>query len=284
MRSIPFLIQLISLFSFLLQNSKGFVHSIIPNTNVLSRTVYPSLTRNRLSYVKVWSSKPRITTLKASRSRKESYPITSMLLIANIVLFITTKGFPGLEWMFYIFKGNSRLFNKLLKSNVAIGRGQLYRLFTSMFLHGSPYHLLVNSMSIAQIGPILEKLFGPTRFLFIYLGAGILANYSTYLLDMSPTSVGASGCIFGMIGALGVFYFRNRVIIGRRSHFELENLKRTVLINLMYGMMSNNIDNGAHIGGLIGGVLLCFLFGPRLFVASRDAQADGGWWTDPYYH
>lgn len=107
----------------------------------------------------------------------------------------------------------------------------------------------------------------------LYLASGVLANSGTFLAGTSPFSLGASGCTFGLIGAFTAYYYFNRHILGRRSEVALDSIKNTMVMNLFYGYSMKNIDNWAHIGGFISGLLLGYLFGPKL---SRVKSLYGG--------
>ena len=131
----------------------------------------------------------------------------------------------------------------------------MYRLFTGLFCHGSVSHIAINSYSLYQMGPVAERMLGKGRFVFIYLASGVLANLLTFLAGSSPFSLGASGCTFGLVGAFACHFYRNQRVLGASAQAGLQSLKQTVLINLFYGMSSPGIDNGAHIGGLVAGVL-----------------------------
>jgi len=179
--------------------------------------------------------------------------VTNVLIGLNLLIFGATQLWPSLQMRF-------------MKNNRMISYGQTYRIFTSTLLHGSLQHLLMNTYSLYQVGPLVEQSFGSARMGCLYIGAGALANLATYLVGKSPFSVGASGCLFGLIGALGFFFYRNRKILGPRAEAGFDSIKRTVFMNLMYGFMLPGVDNGAHIGGLCGGAILSFLVGPRLQV------------------
>jgi len=124
----------------------------------------------------------------------------------------------------------------------------------------------MNSYSLYNIGPFAQSSFGAERFVATYLASGLVANVATYATNSSPYSLGASGCTFGLIGALLIYFWRNKRILGPRADQTLSQLKQTIVLNLMFGFMAPGIDNGGHIGGLIGGGAFSYLFGPRLFV------------------
>jgi rhomboid protease GluP len=111
-------------------------------------------------------------------------------------------------------------------------------------------------------------MFGSNKFLIIYVGAGALANLMTFFMGKSPLSLGGSGCTFGLMGAMAAYFYFNRRTLGARSDMVLESIKRTVLMNLLYGGMHSNVDNFAHIGGFLGS--LCYYFSIIYYFCSND--------------
>lgn len=173
--------------------------------------------------------------------------ITNALIALNVLIFTITKGIPP------ILRSNPQVFRSLMKSNGHISSGQFYRLLTSLFCHGDFYHIFLNSYSLLQIGPVFNALLGPERLLYTYLVSGIAANGCTFLLNMSPLSIGASSCIFGLYGALLV-YWKNEPYL--RNRIDLEFMQRQILLNMVFGFTGKNIDNGAHVFGFLAGALL----------------------------
>ena len=164
---------------------------------------------------------------------------TNFILLSNIAIYISCQLFPTLT-------------DFLMKNDRLITRGQTYRLLSSCFAHGSLYHIGCNLYSLYSLGPQAESIFGTARFLNIYLMSGLLANMATFIAHSSPYSLGASGCVFGIIGAFGIFYYRNKNILGESSDIALQSIMRTIGINLFYGASMRGVDSGGHIGGLIG--------------------------------
>lgn len=128
--------------------------------------------------------------------------------------------------------------------------GEYYRLLTSTFLHGGFVHLLVNMISLIQIGPAVGSYFGTLGFFLIYIGSGLTGSLASAVFN-NTLSVGASGAIFGLVGALlSVAIFRSQVGL-------LSNLIGIIAINLFIGYTSGGrIDNWGHIGGLFGGFVI----------------------------
>jgi len=139
-----------------------------------------------------------------------------------------------------------------MKIDHRIARGEWYRMFTSLFMHGSAPHLLMNSWSLFNIGPNVEGLFGARTYALIYLGSGLLANGATFLAGTAPYSLGASGCTFGLLGALAAFYYFNKPVLGQRAEQALQGIKRNIFINMLYGFGLPNIDHWAHAFGFSG--------------------------------
>ena len=151
-----------------------------------------------------------------------------------------------------------------VKANEMILRGQVWRLITPMFLHGSILHLGFNMYALYVIGAGLERFYGHSRFLILYVLAGFCGNVMSFLLTPAR-SLGSSTAIFGLLGAQGVFLYQNRRIFGRMAQRSLINLLVSAGINLAIGM-SPGIDNWGHIGGLIAGTLFAWSAGPVLNV------------------
>lgn len=141
---------------------------------------------------------------------------------------------------------------------------QYWRMFTSMFLHIGIAHVLFNGYALYVLGRELEQLFGQERFATIYLIAGLGGSLLT-LATTSPfvISAGASGAIFGLMGALIAFFYKQRRVMGDLAKSNLNRLLFFMGINLVIGFTSPNIGNAAHIGGLLTGAALSWLISPR---------------------
>lgn len=151
------------------------------------------------------------------------------------------------------------------KDNAAILGGDYYRFLTAMFLHAGLTHIGFNAFALYSLGPDVERFYGTARFLTIYFLAGLGGGIASYALSPND-SVGASGAIFGLIGALGAFFFQTRALFGEASRQQIGSLVFITLINLGIGFTTPRIDNFAHIGGLLCGALAGFLLAPNLMV------------------
>ena len=165
-----------------------------------------------------------------------------------------------------------------IKANDLIDQGQIWRFITPAFLHGSPTHLFVNMLSLHSLGPVTEWTCGRERFMVIYLLAAVFGNVASYLGDDLP-SLGASGAIFGLAGALAVYFLRNRSLFGKRFDNLQVRLWVIIVLNLGSGVVLPQIDEWGHLGGLVGGAAAAFLLGPR-YELCRIKGVEGVWVVD----
>jgi len=146
------------------------------------------------------------------------------------------------------------------KVNEYILKGQVWRLFTPMLLHGSITHIFFNMYALVVIGREIEMYYGHKRYLVLYLVSGFAGNVFSFIITPGA-SYGASTAIFGLIAAEGVFIYRNRKFF-RNSRAMLINVLVIVGINLFIVGMIPNIDSFGHLGGLLGGLAFAWLAGP----------------------
>lgn len=134
-----------------------------------------------------------------------------------------------------------------------------YRLITGIFLHGDILHLLFNCYALFIIGSQIENFMGKTKYLIIYFVSALVGSLLSILLTKG-VSIGASGAIFGLMGSLLYFGYHYRVYLGTVLKSQIIPL---IIINLIIGFASSGIDNFAHIGGLIGGLLTTIALGVK---------------------
>ena len=193
------------------------------------------------------------TMLKKQPSKKILQPkkwflITYILIAINVLVFVVLE--QG------IFRNR---FDVLLKWGAnyapAVREGkQYYRLISSMFLHADIEHLFNNMLLLCYIGRLLEEQLGKIRYLFIYFLSGTIAGlfsigYNTHIGE-EPFCIGASGAVFGLTGAMAVFVLWKQ---GRMAQISRRQMIIMVLLSLYGGFVETNVDNAAHIGGLISG-------------------------------
>jgi rhomboid protease GluP len=142
-----------------------------------------------------------------------------------------------------------------------VANGEWWRLVTSMFLHAGILHILFNGMALYALGMQVELLMGSKRFLLIFFLTGIGGNVLTLLVNPVP-SVGASGGIFGLLGALIAFFYRNRDRLGAWGQANLRGLLLTAGINFVITFSIPQVNQMAHIGGLVTGLFLGYFLSP----------------------
>jgi len=176
--------------------------------------------------------------------------IAYSLFALNIIIFILMEFAGGSE-------NPMTLLAFGVKSNVHINQGEIWRFVTPIFLHIGLLHIGFNSYALWIVGPQVEKLYGASRFFLLYILTGIAGVAASYWYHPSTVSAGASGAIFGLFGVLLVFSFKYRKSIPDFFSRALgKGILLTVGINLVIGYMIPQVDNSAHIGGLIAGGLL----------------------------
>jgi membrane associated rhomboid family serine protease len=175
--------------------------------------------------------------------------VTQMLLAANVVVFLLM-----------LLTGHAERGDVLLRFGAMpspLPRDQWWRLFSAMFVHIGALHLLFNMWALTLFGPAVEGRHGRVRFLALYVTAGFMGNALSLALTHAPSlSAGASGAVFGILGAWIAFFLRHRTARGARQ--QLQSLFFLVGINLFIGFsgFGGRINNVAHLGGLAGGFIV----------------------------
>lgn len=142
--------------------------------------------------------------------------------------------------------------------DVLVKNGEYYRLFTSIFLHIGIMHLLCNMYSLYIIGREVESLFGKVKYIIIFILSGIFGSILSMAFSHNVISAGASGAIFGLLGALLYFGMHYRTYLGEAL---VRSIIPILIINLIIGFLSPGIDMAAHIGGFVGGILVSMMVG-----------------------
>ena len=195
---------------------------------------------------------------RMGRVFKEKKPIvTKTLIIINALVYLicvlSVLYKPELNTLITYYGANNY---KLIQSEGYIG---LYRLVTSMFLHADIFHIFFNMYALYIVGNQVERYYGPKKYLLIYFISGIVGSlFSNVFMTTNTISIGASGAIFGLFGALAYFAYNYRAILG---NFLKGSIIPVLVINLCLGLFISGIDVYAHIGGLIAGVLTSMIVG-----------------------
>ncbi len=187
--------------------------------------------------------------------------ITYILVFLNVAIFLLPKllGIDDFVLNFFCTHGPS------------IRSGQWYRLITGAFLHGGIFHLLFNMYALYILGSQLESFMGRWRYAVIYFISLLTASLLSITFSGNGASIGASGAIFGLMGALLYFGYHYRVYLGNVIKNQIIPL---ILLNLAFGFLVTGVDNAAHIGGLIGGALASISVGVK-YKSSKFEQGNG---------
>jgi rhomboid protease GluP len=139
-----------------------------------------------------------------------------------------------------------------------VAQGEWYRLVTAMFLHVGIFHLLLNSFAIYVFGGLVEQALGTARFVAVYLVTGFAASTVSFAFgDPARAAVGASGAVFGLLGAWLAYNLRRRSLSFGRANVQW--VLMLLAVNLVFGLVVPRIDWLAHVGGLVAGLLAGFL-------------------------
>jgi membrane associated rhomboid family serine protease len=192
-------------------------------------------------------------------------PAVLALLAATVIVFAAQQASFGMT-------GTDLVLEWGKKDSGALQAGQWWRLIAPIFIHAGAIHLLVNMYSLFAIGPAVERFFGRARLLAVYLLSGVAGVILSLAFNPAP-SVGASGAIFGLLGALTAFLLEHRTVFGPGATAQLRQIGFLLVLNLVISL-TPGIDAWGHLGGLIAGAAGAALFGPRLaMVAAEDGTS-----------
>ncbi len=198
---------------------------------------------------------------------KERTPYVTYSLIAiNIIIFL----------LMYVFGNGSEDIITLLNfgalTKYHVMNGEFYRLITSAFLHIGFLHLFCNMYALYILGKNIEGYYGRAKFIFIYLISALVGSFvSIIFMDEYTVSAGASGAIFGLMGALLYFGYNYRVTLNDAINRQIIPV---IIINLLFGFLSSDVNNFAHIGGLIGGYFASLAVGVK-YKSAKSEKING---------
>ena len=183
----------------------------------------------------------------------KKYPVTSSLLLLTTGVFLAMLLLRGFDYesvqTVYDFGG-------VLGAEIQMDPSQSWRLLAAMFVHVGLQHFVLNMVTLYFIGRIAEDLFGSKAFLALYLLSGLMGNL--FVLVFSPLAVaaGASTALFGIFGAIASLRFIAR---SPYIHYLSQRYTSLILINILFSFMPG-ISLAGHLGGLVGGGILAFVF------------------------
>jgi membrane associated rhomboid family serine protease len=190
-----------------------------------------------------------------TRGGTRPYPVTIVLIAINVAVLLIEYAIGGTA-----NGGNNTIFYKgslfahgYFQGSPGVADGGWWRLVTSMFLHAGPIHLLLNMLALYWFGRVLEHVIGSLRFALLYLASGLAGSAGALYLSPNVPTVGASGAIFGILGALLVLERRGAIQSGGQ-------ILALIVLNLVLTFSISGISIGGHIGGLIGGVVTMLLY------------------------
>jgi rhomboid protease GluP len=193
-------------------------------------------------------------------------PLTAVLLVAIAAAFAAETALGG--------STNTGVL-VYLGANVPelVVAGQWWRLFTAMFLHIGVPHLLLNGYALYQLGGLFESWMGSARMGVVYVLSGLAGSVASLFFLRRGLSAGASGAIFGLLGALVAVLLKRRERLTPAAKQLLVQLVMWAGINVVFGLTTPGIDNAGHFGGAVAGFLLGLLMRPRWERAAAIAGA-----------
>lgn len=194
------------------------------------------------------------TILQRMRLYYKKNPVTFVLLFLNTIMFFVV-----------LFNGNftteSLVANGGLVPRLVTDNKEYYRLLVSMFLHGGLLHFLMNSYFLYFLGSFTEKLLGSTRYAIIYMISGLGASVAVWLFsDPNVVTIGASGALYGIMGGLLILTF---IRANWFSPYGIKSIRTISIINIIFTLtLSTVVSVEGHLGGLVAGIILTYLFIP----------------------
>ena len=211
------------------------------------------------SVAKAYSDAAEITNKKRGRSGFfagiksffDNNEITVALVLINIIVFIALSIFGSTKDASYMARHGA------MYSSYLVTNKEFYRLFTCMFMHFGFVHLASNMLALILIGGQVEDILGKPKYLFLYMFSGLFASFvsfaASFYTNSGVVSAGASGSIFGLIGCLFAIVIKNR---GRYRDLTTGRIGFLVAYSLYSGFTGGGVDNAAHIGGLVMGLII----------------------------
>lgn len=201
--------------------------------------------------------------------------VTYVLLAINVLVFLLKAFSVQIDEQLFLWGANH--------GPDIFQRGEYYRLLTSMFLHAGVYndnggfalqysiHLISNMYVLYAVGMSMERLFGHTRFLIVYLLGGLTGSIASALFGGTNVyAVGASGAVFAILGAEFIYLWHHRKLMGAVGRARRQSLVALAVITFIGGLLSQlpgsgvRVDNWGHAGGLVGGLVLSWVISPIL--------------------
>lgn len=218
---------------------------------------------NRGPYGEIPAQTAPPVSAAAMRPGREAYPVTMAIIVVNVALFLLVEATGGVSTQ------------NLLRWGADFGprtlSGEWWRMLASTFLHGGVLHIGFNMLALWSLGPLVEKIVGRAAYLLAYLACGLGGSLLSLWWHPMIVSIGASGAIFGIAGVLmSVLYLKHLPIPKEYLKKNLGSVGAFIAYNLIFGAVAKTVDNAAHVGGLITGLLVGAALVP---VFDRQASA-----------
>ena len=225
---------------------------------------------------------PKRAHCRSAQGWRDAPIVTWTLLAANAVV-----------WLAASTVGDTRDPQLLVDFGAMFGPfiagGEYWRLFTAMFLHAGLAHLVMNGLGLFIVGRLVESSLGHLRFLLIYLLAGLFGSVASFGFNTVAVGAGASGAIFGTLGALAALFAVNRDSFGKEGRQSLVGVLMVAGLVLASGIQTEEVDNWAHLGGFVAGFFIGLAISPRYRLVELGAQlalVDStslakNWWVMP---
>ena len=202
------------------------------------------------------------------RGTGPAFPLTWLVIGLTVVVSIAAMS-----------QGGERILAALELDKHAVANGDYWRLWTVTLVHDPTtlLHLAFNMYALFIAGPLVEQLYGSRLFLLFYLLCAAAGSVASFVFGSDVPSVGASGAIFGLFGVLAAAARTHNPVLDRRGRSLVGQIGTLIVINLAFGFLAGGvIDNAAHIGGLLAGLWLGFLFVPGRVRTLRTMWRFGG--------
>ena len=242
------------------------------NNNSIIKSIFPDMSK-KLKYsedgvqlfLKITNdinNHNKVDAEKVDEVFRQKEPIVTYLLIfINVCMYVIP----------ILFGTYDKLLSDFCVYAPLIRAGEYYRLITGTFLHANIVHLLFNCYALYVLGSQLESFIGKTKYIIMYLFSALLGALFSMIFTHNAMSIGASGAIFGIMGSMLYFGYHYRVFLGNIIRSQIIPL---IAVNLAIGFMLSSIDNFAHIGGLIGGLLSTMALGIK-YHSTKSERING---------
>lgn len=190
----------------------------------------------------------------------KQYPLTGGLILLNLLAYLFCILLSGdvIDMNLKVLVDMGALYGPLV-----VLKGEWWRLFSAMFLHGGMTHILMNMVSLYIVGRGVESYYTKSAYLALYLFSGLIGALASLAVHPQSVGIGASGAIFGLFGALAGFFLAHRAQIAAYSREFMKDFVAIIGINLFLGLAIPSIDMSAHIGGLVVGFIGGYMLAKR---------------------